>query len=229
MACGDNVVPTGPVNTSVPTIAGTAQLGSVLVATVGTWLNRPTTYRLQWQRAVGAGWADIPGASWSSYVPSGPDFGAAVRIVVTAGNEDGSAIIASAPTAPVSDPRTVTAVPLKPSTRAQTLRIALRDRKRHKTGTLAAKVTTVKGGREVRTAAAKVKLPKGTWRLKLCAGPKRGALRCALSTRVHARTSTVRLPSAHVLAKSSTGTLRVTAAVVDGRQRVRATGQAATA
>jgi hypothetical protein len=36
----------------------------------------------------------------------------------------------------------------------------------------------------------------------------------------------VRLPSAHVLVKSSTGTLRVTAAAVDGRQRVRATGAA---
>jgi hypothetical protein len=228
MACGDTVVPTAPVNTALPTIAGTAQLGTVLMANVGTWLNRPTAYRLQWQRAVGAAWADIAGATWSSYVPSSADVGAALRVVVTAANEDGSAIIASAPTAAVRDPRAIPVAKAKPPA-SRTLHIALRDRRHHKAGTLSARVTTVKGGREVRTSVARVTLPKGTWRLKLCAGPTHRALRCALSVRVRGRTRTVRLPAAHVVAKSSTGLLRITAAAVDGRHRARATGQAAAA
>jgi hypothetical protein len=84
-------------------------------------------------------------------------------------------------------------------------------------------------GREVRTAAARVALPAGTWRLRLCAGPKRGALRCALSARVRSRKRGVRLPPARVIVKSPSGALRVTVAAVDSRLRVRATGQAATA
>jgi hypothetical protein len=229
MACGSDVVPTVPVNTALPTVTGPAQLGTVLVANAGTWLNRPTIYRLQWQRTARANWIDIAGATWTSYVPTAADVGASLRVVVTAANEDGSAIIASGPTAPVVDGRAAPP-PAKPKALAKgTLRIALRDRRRHTAGTLAAKVRAVKGGREVSTAATRVTLPAGTWRLKLCAGPKRGSLRCALSARVRARTDAVRLPAARVKVKGSSGALRVTAAAVDGRQRVRATGQAATA
>ena len=113
--------------------------------------------------------------------------------------------------------------------RAITLHIALRDHARHRTGTLAAKVVAVAGGREVRTAAARVALPAGTWRLRLCAGSRRGALRCALSKRVRTRRRGVRLPVARVTVESSSGALRVSAAAVDGRHRIRARGQAATA
>ena len=81
----------------------------------------------------------------------------------------------------------------------------------------------------MRTAAAKVTVTPGTWRLRLCAGPKRGSLRCALSKRVRTRSRSVRVPAARVLVRSPRGALRVTVALVDGRQRVRAQGSAASA
>jgi hypothetical protein len=234
MACGDAIVPSPPVNTALPVVVGPAQEGSVLAATAGAWLNRPTSYLLQWQRAAGGGWASIPGATGAGYTASAADAGLALRVVVTATNEDGSAIVASAPTAPV-----VGLVPLagsNPLPKATTapkatvsLRIALRDRGRHAKGTLSARVVAVPDGREVRTAAAKLRVTAGTWRLRLCAGPKQGRLRCSLTKRVRTRTRTVKLPAARVLVHSTTGALRVTAALVDRRQRVRARGSAASA
>jgi hypothetical protein len=124
-------------------------------------------------------------------------------------------------TAPAQAP---TANPAPPS-----LRIALRDRARHAKGTLAATVVAVPAGREVRTKAANIAVTAGTWRLRLCAGPKRGPLRCALTKRVRTRTRSVRLPAARVLVRSAKGALRVTASLVDRRQRIRAEGSAASA
>jgi hypothetical protein len=231
MACGSHIVTTVPVNTALPTVTGSAQRGAVLAASTGTWFNTPQTYLAQWQRATATGWVDIAGATQPSYMPAAADVGAALRVLVTAVNDDGSAVAASGPTAAVADFAIATPPPVKaktPTTKG-TLKISLRDLHRHKAGTLAARVTAVKGGREVRTSAAVVALPAGTWRLKLCAGPKRGALRCGLSARVRTRKAGVRLPSAHVVVRSPSGVLRVTAAAVDARQRIRATGQAATA
>jgi hypothetical protein len=228
-ACGDNIVPTVPVNTALPTVTGSALPGALLTASAGTWLNSPTTYALQWQRSAAGDWASVPGATGANYVPASADAGAALRVVVTATNADGSAVVASAPTPPVggSAPAPAPAVlTQKPAGRAG-LRIALRDRAHHAKGTLAASVVVVPAGREVRTAAAKISVTAGTWRLRLCAGPKRGPLRCALTKRVRTRSRSVRLPAARVLVRSATGALRVTAAIVDRRQRVRAQGSAA--
>ena len=152
------------------------------------------------------------------------DAGAALRVVVTATNEDGSAIVASAPTAPIAAIAPPPVAKPNPS-----LRIALRDRARHAKGTLAATIVAVPAGREVRTAAAKVAVTAGTWRLRLCAGPKGGPLRCTLTKRVRTRGRSVRLPAARVLVRSASGPLRITAALVDKRQRVRAQGSAASA
>ncbi len=232
MACGANVVTTLPVNTAAPTVTGAAQRGVVLAATAGTWFNTPTSYALQWQRNSGGGWANVDGASGALYAPTSADVGASLRVVVTAANVDGAAVAASAPTAAVADYATA---PVPPAAKAKarfSLRIALRDRARHKAGTLSANITSVPEGREIRTAAARVALPAGTWRLRLCAGPKHGALHCTLSARVRTRKRKrkrgVRLPAARLIVKSSSGTLRVTAAAVDARLRVRARGQAAT-
>lgn len=226
-ACGDNIVPTVPVNTALPAVSGPPQPGAVLSATAGSWLNRPTTYALQWQRAAGGDWASLPGANGPSYVATAADAGVALRVVVTASNADGSAIVASAPTAAVVAiaplaPRPKLAVPTR-------LRIALRDHAHHAKGTLAATVVVVPAGREVRTKSAKVTVTAGSWRLRLCAGPKHGKLRCALTKRVRTRTRTrsVRLPAARVLVPSAKGALRVTAALVDRHQRIRAQGSAA--
>jgi hypothetical protein len=225
MACGDAVVPSPPVNTAVPTVSGQAKPGYALGATVGEWLNNPTGYVIQWQRAVGADWTLIPGAVGPNYLITAADAGAPLRVVVTATNDDGSAIVASAPTAAVPALTPVT-TPVKPRAK---LTIALRDRARHAKGTLSASVVAVAAGREVRTAAVKVSVTAGKWRLRLCAGPKKGTLRCALSKRVSTRTRTVRLPATKVLVRSASGALRVTAALVDKRQRVRAQGSAASA
>jgi len=223
-ACGDTVVPAPPVNTALPTVTGAAQPGAVLTASAGTWLNSPTSYALQWQRAAGDDWASVAGAIGPSYVTTAADTGAAVRVVVTATNDDGSAIVASAPTAPIAAIAPPPVAKPNPS-----LRIALRDRARHAKGTLAASIVAVPAGREVRTAAAKVAVTAGTWRLRLCAGPKRGPLRCTLTKRVRTRARSVRLPAARVLVRSASGALRITAALVDKRQRVRAQGSAASA
>ena len=226
-ACGDNIVPTVPVNTALPAVSGPPQPGAVLSATAGTWLNRPTTYALQWQRAAGGDWAPVPGAIGPSYVATAADAGVALRVVVTASNADGSAIVASAPTAAVTAIAAIVAKPKPPAPKS--LRIALRDQAHHSKGTLAATVVSVAAGREVRTRSAKVAVTAGTWRLRLCAGPKSGRLRCTLTKRVRTRTRTVRLPAARVLVRSTKGALRVTAALVDRRQRIRARGSAASA
>ncbi|HKE80600.1 MAG TPA: hypothetical protein VKB54_14875 [Solirubrobacteraceae bacterium] len=231
-ACGDNVVPSYPVNTALPSIAGTPERGAALTATAGTWLNSPTTFALRWQRAAGTGWAEIPGAVTATYMPTDDDAGAALRVVVTAANDDGSAIVASAPTAPVTGLAAppAPAPPKQPAalTTHTKVRIPLRDRKRHTTGTLGATITSVPAGREVRVAATRVALPAGTWRLRLCAGPRSGRLRCAVGARVKSRRRGVRLPPARVVVRGSKGALRITAAAVDGRLRVRAQGEAAT-
>jgi hypothetical protein len=227
MACGSHIVTTLPVNTTPPAVTGEPQRGIVLTASAGTWFNAPTTYALQWQRNTAGGWANIAGAAGGVYTPTADDVGAALRVVVTAANSDGSAVAASGPTAPVADYATVP-LPVAKAADKRTVHIALRDRAHRKAGTLAAVIRVVPEGREVRTAAVRVALPAGTWRLKLCAGPKRGALRCALSARVRTRKRGVRLPSARVIVKGSSGALRLSAAAVDGRLRVRAKGQAAT-
>jgi hypothetical protein len=224
MACGDAIVPSPPVNTAPPTVSGVLRPGAVLTANAGAWLNSPTAFLIEWQRAVGSDWASIPGAVGPSYLAVPADAGAALRVVVTATNADGSAIVASAPTAALAAPAPAPAA--APKVR---LSILLRDHARHAKGTLAARVVAVPAGREVRTDAVRVAVTPGTWRLRLCAGAKAGRLRCALSERVRTRARRVRLPATKVLVASPSGPLKVTAALVDKRSRIRAQGSAATA
>ena len=226
MACGDAIVPSPPVNTSLPALGGQATPGYAVTATVGTWLNNPTSYLIQWQRSVGSDWATIPGAVGPGYLVTAVDGGAALRAVVTATNEDGSAVVASAPTAAVASPTPVEVFKPKPKVK---LSILLRDRTYHAKGTLAARIVVVPAGREVRADAVKVAVTPGIWRLRLCAGPTKGPLRCALSKRVRTRARSVRLPATKVLVGSPGGTLKVTAALVDKRRRIRAQGTAASA
>jgi RHS repeat-associated protein len=42
-----------PVNTTIPAVTGTAQVGSTLTTSTGSWLNSPTSYGYQWQRCQG--------------------------------------------------------------------------------------------------------------------------------------------------------------------------------
>ena len=95
-----------PINNAAPVITGTAQTGSTLTSTTGTWLNNPTSYVFQWQRCnlSGASCADIGGATASTFGLGTIDLGSTIRSVVTATNGTGSAIAASLATAVVTVP-----------------------------------------------------------------------------------------------------------------------------
>jgi hypothetical protein len=97
-----------PVNTSPPTISGTAIQGQTLTANRGSWSHRPTSYAYQWQRcnASGGSCASLAGATATSYILTGDDVGSRVRVVVTTSNSSGSGTANSALTAVVQGPAT---------------------------------------------------------------------------------------------------------------------------
>ena len=70
-------------NTVLPAITGTAESGSVLTVSNGTWVGTPApTYTYQWKRAG----ANISGATSSTYTLVDADATKAVTCVVTATN-----------------------------------------------------------------------------------------------------------------------------------------------
>ncbi len=78
-----------PANTALPTISGTAQAGSSLSATTGSWSGTPPlVYAYQWQscNGLGSGCTNISGATGSSYALQPADVGNTVRVAVTATN-----------------------------------------------------------------------------------------------------------------------------------------------
>jgi len=108
------VVGAVPVNTAAPTISGSAQRGTTLSSTPGTWGGLGNSYAYQWQRSTDGGttWAAITGATATSYTLAVADETAAVRLLVTATNADGSAAVPSPATAVVqSSPPVNTAAP----------------------------------------------------------------------------------------------------------------------
>jgi hypothetical protein len=80
-----------PVNTVVPTITGTAQVGQTLTATNGTWTNSPTSFTYQWNRAG----TPVGGAAASTYVPVAADVGNTLTVSVVAANSGGSSSAAT--------------------------------------------------------------------------------------------------------------------------------------
>jgi hypothetical protein len=93
-----------PVNTSPPTISGTAQQGQSLSASPGSWSGtQPITYAYQWQRCNSSGSAcgTISGATGSTYTLTSADVGSTMRVAVTATNSAGSAGATSNATAVV--------------------------------------------------------------------------------------------------------------------------------
>lgn len=88
-----------PVNTALPTLSGTAQVGSLLTATNGTWTGTPTpTFARAWLR----GGITIPGASGLTYTLVAADEGEIISVRVTASNSAGSVPAVSASTAAVA-------------------------------------------------------------------------------------------------------------------------------
>jgi hypothetical protein len=93
-----------PINTSLPAVTGTAQVGSVLTAQPGGWSPAAgETFAYLWQRRYGSGsYQNIPGASGTAYTVSPTDLGDTIRVIVTTSNVDGSATATSAPTGSIA-------------------------------------------------------------------------------------------------------------------------------
>lgn len=94
-----------PVNTSPPTIGGSAVRGETLVGSTGTWTGTaPISFAFQWLRcdANGANCASISGATNTTYTLGNDDVGDRIRLQVTGSNAEGSATALSEPTAVVT-------------------------------------------------------------------------------------------------------------------------------
>jgi PKD domain/Concanavalin A-like lectin/glucanases superfamily/NHL repeat len=93
------------VNTTAPSIEGTAEDGQTLTANHGSWTGaEPITYAYQWQRcnSSGGSCSNISGATSSTYVPGHGDVGATLRVVVMGNNAGSSASATSELTGIVS-------------------------------------------------------------------------------------------------------------------------------
>jgi hypothetical protein len=90
-----------PVNTTPPSISGTARRTSVLTATSGTWTSA-SSKSFKWQRLVGATWTDIPSQTAATYTLASGDVGTSVRVLETATNADGPASAVSNAIGPVA-------------------------------------------------------------------------------------------------------------------------------
>jgi len=103
------VTAAAPVNTVVPVITGTAEVGETLTASTGTWTGaEPITYAYQWLRDG----VDIDGATDADYVAEFDDLVTQLSVRVTATNGAGSQSETSLETGLVQAPAAqITAVP----------------------------------------------------------------------------------------------------------------------
>jgi hypothetical protein len=93
-----------PTNTALPTVSGSATVGSQLTASQGTWTGSPTSYAYQWQRcdSQGASCNPLSGQTSSTYTVVSGDVGFTLEVTVTATNTGGSTPATSNPTAVVT-------------------------------------------------------------------------------------------------------------------------------
>jgi hypothetical protein len=106
-----------PLNTSLPTISGTATVGSTLTADQGAWSgSAPMTFANQWKRcdSTGGSCAPISGATGGAYVLTSADGGSTIRVTVTASNAVASVSATSAQSATVPAPVTPPPAPTPP-------------------------------------------------------------------------------------------------------------------
>ncbi len=97
------IIAAPPTNSVLPVISGTAQSGSVLTTTNGTWANSPTGYTYQWARCTAAagGTCSNVGTSATTYTLVPADIGSFMQVTVTATNSGGSNSAISSRTAVV--------------------------------------------------------------------------------------------------------------------------------
>jgi hypothetical protein len=98
------VLPAVPVNSVLPVVSGTAQVGQVLSATNGTWTNSPTSYTYQWF----SNGVPIAGQIANVFTPTSAQVGEVITIEVTASNSGGN----SSPAASVATSAVLPAVPV---------------------------------------------------------------------------------------------------------------------
>jgi hypothetical protein len=81
-----------PVNNVAPVLGGQALQGQIVTSSTGSWSPTPTTFSYQWQRSTDGGttWANIAGATASSYTVATGDLGAQIQAVVSAANAYGT-------------------------------------------------------------------------------------------------------------------------------------------
>jgi subtilisin family serine protease len=93
-----------PVNTTAPSISGSAQQGQTLTASNGVWQNNPTSFAYVWRRCSsgGASCTAISGATQQTYALAPGDVGSTIRVDVTATNGSGSTTATSAVTSTVT-------------------------------------------------------------------------------------------------------------------------------
>jgi len=94
--------PAPPVNTSLPTISGTAQEGQTLTGANGTWSGNPTDYNVYWMRCNKRGNACANAGGYAAtYTVTKADVGNTLRFKVGAANQNGRTFASSNPTAVV--------------------------------------------------------------------------------------------------------------------------------
>jgi hypothetical protein len=90
-----------PKNTALPQINGSANQGSTLSTTNGTWSGNPTSFAYQWQDCDSSGnnCSNISGATNNNYAATASDVNHTIRVIVTATNIYSSASATSPQTA----------------------------------------------------------------------------------------------------------------------------------
>ncbi|MGZ6668377.1 MAG: Ig-like domain repeat protein [Solirubrobacteraceae bacterium] len=92
----------GPVDSTPPTLAGIAQQGQSLTLTPGKWTDATAvTVSDVWESCVGASCSAISPQPGASYTLTAADVGRSIEVVETATATDGTATLASTPTATV--------------------------------------------------------------------------------------------------------------------------------
>lgn len=97
---------TAPVNTAVPTISGSPDVGATLTGSPGGWSGWGIHFSYAWLRcdSAGSNCGPIDGSTGTTYTLASADLGATLRFTVFAANRRGSTSATSDPTGVVTQP-----------------------------------------------------------------------------------------------------------------------------